>query len=601
MDAKDLLIKQLQEQMLAQEAELLSARSLLDAKEKYLTLKNNELQELLAQQTATTEQFAQSIEQKNQLIALLEQKIKRLLSAVRGSRQERIDPNQLMLFSPEELQQLIEELENPKPQPEPTLENLPEENEKKAKKRSGRRNFPKHFQEEVIRHEIPVAERSCPCCGEQRSEIGMEESRQLDIVPMSFKVIVHQRIKYACKSCQEQVSIASKPPQPIEKGIPAPGLCAYVTLSKFGDHQPLYREEDLFNRIGWTIRRSTLCEWLAALAGLAGPLVARMKSLLLQSSVIHTDDTKIKMMQPLQCHEAKFWPYQGDWLHPYVVFDFTLDRKRYGPANFLVGYEGYLQADAFSGYDCLYAGGKVREVACWIHTRRYWHQSLDSDPIRANTALGFIARLVQIESELRHRYPEQDAQGTREFERIAEARQKLAVPILASFKQWLDQENQNDRLLPKSEIRQAFTYTLNQWEALCRYTEAGYLSLDNNAAERNVKYPAIGRKNFLFVGNQVAGNNAAIFYSLVTSAKRNGVEPYAWLRDIYSQLPQYRGGIAFSESSETGRVTVDELDHLLPDRWLKEHPHCKWSIEEVRRIERKQKEQAQRFKRKLRK
>jgi transposase len=190
------------------------------------------------------------------------------------------------------------------------------------------------------------------------------------------------------------VAIADKPPQPIEKGLPAPGLCAHTVLSKFGDHQPLYRQEDIHSRLGMTIRRSTLCDWLQALASLATPLVMRMKFLVLQSAVIHTDDTSIKMLQPGKgvALTAKFWPYLGDWLHRYAVYDFTLNRERDGPQRFLGDFEGYLQADAYSGYDCIYASEKVHEVACWVHARRYWHQALDSDPVRANTALGFIAR-----------------------------------------------------------------------------------------------------------------------------------------------------------------------------------------------------------------
>lgn len=580
MDAKDLLIKQLQAKLEDQQAELVEAK---------------------VQQQATVEQFAQALDQKNQVIALLEQKIKRLLSTVRGSRQERINPDQLLLFSAEELQQLALELESPEPSiPEPTPEELATIASPKKKPSHGRRKLPDHLKQEVIRYELTEQERKCPCCGNLRTECGSEESAQLEVIPMTLKVIKHQRVKYACKTCQENVVIALKPPQPIEKGIAAPGLCAYTVLSKFGDHQPLYREEELFSRIGWPIRRSTICEWLFQLASLAEPLVMRMKHLLLQSKVIHTDDTKIKMIEARICREAKFWPYQGDWLHPYVVFDFTLDRSRHGPQKFLERYEGYLQADAFSGYDCVYAPGRVREVACWVHTRRYWHDCLDHDPVRANMALGFIARLSQIESQLRQSYPEKTMQGERDFDRIAEARQKLSRPILESFKQWLDEELATGRVLPKSELRKAFTYTLNQWNALCRYTEAGYLSMENNAAERLVKYPAIGRKNYLFVGNERAGRNAAIFYSLVTSAKRNGVEPFAWLKAIFTRLPQLRHSEAVRQSEAQEPVTSEELDELLPDRWLQSHPDCKWTIDEVRRKERQRKELTKRLQRKRR-
>ena len=423
----------------------------------------------------------------------------------------------------------------------------------------------------------------------------------MEYVPAHWKAIEHHRVKYSCTACQENVTVAPKPPQPIEKGLPGPGLCAYSVLSKFGDHLPLYREEDIHSRAGHTIRRSTICNWLYQLGLLVEPLVMRMKHLVLQSKVIHTDDTKIKMLEPGVCREAKFWPYHGDWLHNYVVFDFTLDRKRFGPQRFLESFEGYLQADAYSGYDCVYAPGKVKEVACWVHTRRYWYEVRDHDSARANMALGYIARLFQVESQLQSSYPLLNLRGERDFAAIAEARQKYSRPILEQFKSWLDNEMMTGRILPKSEIKKAFTYTLNQWESLCRYTEEGYLSLDNNLAERMVKYAAIGRKNYLFVGNERAGHNAANFYSLVNSAKINTVEPMAWLTDVFTQLPYHRSGQAFAQAAAGEEVTSTELDHLLPDRWLQKNPDHVWKIDQIRRDERKSKERARQRKLKRRK
>ncbi len=586
MDAKDLLINELQAQLQRKDAQLERVES--------------KLHEVATQHTSVTEQFSQALEEKDHKIALLESKIKRLLSTVRGSRQERINPDQLLLFSQDELQQLAQELEKfandnaDQPEQEADQPKDPAPADKPEKKGSGRRPLPSNWPKEIRRHELNGEERKCPCCGEARHEMGVETSQQIEFIPAVFKVIEHQRVQYACKSCQENVAIAPKPPQPIEKGLPGPGLCSYVVLSKFGDHLPLYREEDLFSRMGWLIRRSTICDWLCELGKLVEPLVLRMKHLALQSSVIHTDDTKIKMLDIGICREAKFWPYQGDWLHPYVVFDFTLDRTRNGPKNFLANYEGYLQADAYSGYDCMYVSGLVKEVACWVHTRRYWYDARDYDKTRAHIALGYIARLSQIESQLRASFPLKTQQGERDFEAIARARQEHSRPILNEFKKWLEGELHGGRILPKSLIKSAFTYTLNQWDALCRYTEAGYLSFENNAAERLVKYPAIGRKNYLFVGNARAGRNAANFYSLVTSAKLNGVEPFAWLKDVIERLPTYRKGAAFAQSTAGGPVTSEELDEMLPDRWLLAHPDCKWEIDAIRREERRQKESRKR-------
>ena len=557
-----------------------------------------QLQEAAAHRAAIEEQFAKTIAEKDTLVATLRHQIKLLLLKTRGSRQERINPDQLMLFSIDELKELADEL-----QAEADDETAEEEESsggKKGKRRGhGRRDLSDAKPTRIIRHELPEEKRKCECCGEVCTEFGVESSKQIEIIPARVEVVQHDRVKYACRACQENVVVAPKPPQPIEKGLPGPGLCAHVTLSKFGDHTPLYRLEDIFLRTGFEIRRSTLCGWLIALAALSRPLVMRMKHLVLDSKVIHTDDTSIKMLQPGAgiAQEAKFWPYLGDWLHPYAVYDFTLDRKRNGPMNFLEGFKGYLQADAYSGYDCIYAGGSVREVACWIHARRYWYQAIDNDKLRANTALSYIARLSQIETQLRESYPRTNLQGLRDFDAVAAARQQHSLPILNQFKAWMDDEMEIGRMLPKSEIRKAFTYTLNQWSALCRYTEAGYLSFENNAAERLVKNPAIGRKNFLFVGGERGGHDAAVFYSLVSSAKMNGVEPFAWLSDVFTKLPYHRDGEAFTQAAAGQPVMSTELDELLPDRWLESHPQHAWTIDTIRRKEREAKEKSRRQKR----
>ena len=283
-----------------------------------LDRKDAELEQTKSQHAATTEQFALSLEEKDRQVASLEKQIERLLLQIRGSRQERIDPDQLLLFTLEELRELAEQLGKGDPDDDFIDDDASPSKSRKRKSRGRVGPLPEHLKREIIRHELSEAERACPCCGETRQEIGIEPSEQLEIVPAKLKVIRHERVKYACRSCQENVAVAAKPPQPIEKGLPGPGLCAHTVLSKFGDHQPLYRQEDIHSRLGMTIRRSTLCGWLAALAELSLPLVMRMKHLLLASRVIHTDDTKIKMLDPGQgiARECKFWPYLGDWLHP---------------------------------------------------------------------------------------------------------------------------------------------------------------------------------------------------------------------------------------------------------------------------------------------
>jgi transposase len=511
------------------------------------------------QHAATLTQIEATLSAQQRTIQQQEETIARLLRKYYGPQQERIDPDQLTLFDTEELEALAEELASSKTEPAAP---------RSSKNGHGRRRLPRNLPRQQVLHELPEAERACPCCGEVRGEIGRETSEQLEYIPGTLKVIEHVRVKYACRGCQEQVAIAAKPPQPIDKGLPGPGLLAHTVLSKYGDHLPLYRQEDILARHGVVIRRSTLCGWIAAAADLVQPLYELMCKLLLSSRVIHTDDTPVKLLDPLLGHArtARFWAYVGDRDHPYSVYDFTDSRQRDGPAKFLQGFTGYLQADAYGAYDGIYAGGQVVEVACWAHARRHWWEARTTDPRRAHHALGAIARLYQLE-ELLKNLADEDRQA---------ARQERAQPILAELRAWLDE--QRPAVLPKSPIGQATTYTLNQWDALVRYTEDGGLAIDNNISERTVKIPAIGRKNWLFVASREGGRRAAILFSLVASCKANQVEPWAYLRDIFTRLP------LLGE-----QPTSEALAPLLPDRWLAAHPQHRWHIDDLRRAERQQK------------
>jgi hypothetical protein len=257
---------------------------------------------------------------------------------------------------------------------------------------------------------------------------------------------------------------------------------------------------------------------------------------------------------------GRLWAYVGDAEHPYSVYDYTESRKRDGPAQFLAGYHGYLQADAYGGYDGIYTGsrGAILEVGCWTHTRRYFFEAKTTDPLRAHEAAARIAQLYALESELA---------DVGDDVRAA-ARQQQAVPLLNAFRDWIDAER--PRVLPKSPIGAAFTYAVNQWDALNRYTEAGYLSIDNNLSERTVKLPAIGRKNWMFFGNDNGGHRAAVLFSLIASCKANQVEPQAYLTNLFRSLADQS----------------TDVDDFLPDRWLTGHPEHRWTIDDIRRQER---------------
>jgi hypothetical protein len=261
-----------------------------------------------------------------------------------------------------------------------------------------------------------------------------------------------------------------------------------------------------------------------------------------------TDDTPVKLQggDPEATKQSRLWDYLGDAQHPYNVFDFTLNRRRDGPQKFLESYCGYLHADAFSGYDALYlpvvdtGQARIMEVACNAHARRKFYEARASDELRAHQALAYYCQLYTIERHAKDKSEEVRLQ----------MRQDLAVPILEKFHTWL--EAQHKEILPKSPMKEAFTYALNQWPALCRYTEAGFLTIDNNVAEREMKQIALGRKNWLQFGSPQGGKTAAILYTFTSTSRRLGVEPWAYLKDVLTRLPT---------------TPKEQLAELLPDRW----------------------------------
>lgn len=347
----------------------------------------------------------------------------------------------------------------------------------------------------------------------------------------------------------ETVVIAAvKPAMPIAKGLPGAGLLAHLIVSKYVDHLPLHRLERVYERQGLLLPRSTLADWLGSSASLLRPLYDLMVSLVLQSRWLHTDDTPVKM-QELRTHllqTARLWVYLGDNAHAYNVFDFTQTRKRDGPQQFLKNYQGYLHADAFSGYDGLYLPepstgmARIVEVACNAHARRKFYEARGSDALRSHQALAYYRQLYELERPAKDFSAEQRLQMRRD----------LAVPILERFHEWLVEQRQ--QVLPKSPLAEAMGYALNNWSALIRYTEAGFLAIDNNVSEREMKRVAIGRKNWLFVGSPHGGATAAVLLSFASTCYRLGVEPWSYLKDVLSRLPTQPAA---------------SLAELLPDRW----------------------------------
>ncbi len=261
----------------------------------------------------------------------------------------------------------------------------------KKRHQHGRSPLPEHLERIEIEHNL--ADKACPACGCERCRIGAKVSEQLEYFPASFKVLKHIRHKYACAKCDGEghnpnITSAAKPAQPIDKGLPGPSLLAYVVTSKLGDHLPLYRLENIFKRQQVSIARSTMCAWMRCAGEVVRPLIELMIERIRASQVLHTDDTTVPIQSPgaKQCRKGRIWCYLGDEANPYTVYDYTPNRSRDGPAKWLAGYEGYLQADAYGGYDGIYRAQGVTEVACWAHARRKFYDAQDSDELRCADA-----------------------------------------------------------------------------------------------------------------------------------------------------------------------------------------------------------------------
>jgi transposase len=413
------------------------------------------------------------------------------------------------------------------------------------------------------RHEqdLPDAEKICSCCRRAKDRIGEEVTRILEYVPSKLEVHEHVRPKYACRYCKDGVSSPPPPERPIARGIAGPGLIAQIVVSKFGDHLPLYRQEDIFTRHGLHLSRSTLCDWVSAAADLFRPLYELQRRLMLQSAVLWTDDTPVTVLVGGEegSRQGRFWTYVGDDEHPYSVFDFTMSRGRDGPQSFLRDFRGYLHADAYAGYDGVFlgAGSEIVEVACWAHARRKFFDARTSSPREAHQVLDWIGQLYDIEDRARPL----TVAARREL-RAAEA-----VPVLHRLDVYLVQLASH--ALPKSALAKAVTYARNQWNALRSYTKDGRLTIDNNTSERTLRHQAIGRKNWLFLGSQAAGPRAAVLYTILAGAKRHRIEPWAYVRDLLMRL----------------HADDERLEDMLPDHWAAQHPESvlTYRLEESRK------------------
>ena len=486
------------------------------------------------------EQLKQESAEKDKYRSLLQE----LLEAQRNRKSERLSKEQLALF------EAAWQAQNPASETEDDdddfEDHLPGGGQKPddvpAQKRSGRQPLARHLIRKRIVHDLAESEKHCAGCGQDLRLIEEETSERYEFIPASLQVIQDVRLKYAC-DCT--VKTAGKPPQPIEKSTAGASLLAQVIVAKFADHQPLHRQEKMWERHGVEISRKTMGGWMAQCAELLGPLYEAMKEELFGSKVIGTDDTSVKVLDrklPF-ARIGRIWPYVGDAHHPVIVYDYTPTRGRAGPAKFLEGYKGYLQADAYSVYDAFFKPARgLTEVGCWMHARRYVYKALETDEPRMGPVLHLIARLYAVEDRAK-------ALSLTAEQRFA-LRQRVSAWLLRKLHEYLLELQ--PEVLPKSPSGAAVRYALNQWEALTRFLEDGELEIDNGASERANRDIALGRGNWTFFGSDQGGKTAAVLRSFIASCKRCRVEPFAWFRDVLARIPEH---------------SITRLSELLPHNW----------------------------------
>ena len=494
------------------------------------------------------DELVKTVEDQQKTITELREELKLYRRKLFGQSSERHieDDSQLHLFEVGERAE-PEEDDDPE-QPNPSK---PRRRKKKSDK------LPGHLRRKVIDADVSPEERMCSCCGEEMPIIGTDITERLDLIPAELYVIEIRRHKRACGKCKESIAQVPAGQEPGGLTTPVPGsdygfgVYTQIITNKFGDHLPLYRGEDIFARAGLMIPRNTQFGMLLNVVTLVAPLVELMKSRVVSGKVIGVDDTSVRLQDaslPGKMRTARFWLYRGQDDNPYNVFDFTEDRGRDGPAEFLKDFRGHATVDAYGVHEGVYLGreDQIFAACCNAHARRKFVEAKPNDGVAAARALSMYRGLYDIEDRGRELSLE---------DRLA-LRQAESLPIMNELHDWLLDKNDNPRVLPKSKLGKAVRYALNQWDELRVFLDNGEIPIDNNATESELRRLTIGRKNWLFVGSSRGGEVAARMYSLVSSAARHNIDVWAYVDDCLRQLA---GGSADYES-------------LLPDVWRASHP-----------------------------
>ena len=487
---------------------------------------------------------------RDEAIAALQEQVRLLLARRFGASSERVADGQLGLFN--EAEELAEGPD----------EETPEEEEgvgvtgHRRRRRGKRAPLPEHLPRIDVVHELAEHERVCPHDGAALEAFGEEVSEQLDVEPMRFRVLRHRRVKYRCRCCESSLHTAPMTPQPIPKSAASPGLLAFIATSKYVDGLPLYRLSKQFARIAVDIPRQTMARWMVQSGDVVQPVINLLRERMLDGGYVHCDETTVQVLEePGKSAQSKSYMWvqvSGTGEQPVVLFDYDPSRSAEVPKRLLDGFSGFLQTDAYSGYNDVVRDNAITRVLCLAHARRHFVDGLKAQGInpdklpakppdkarRLLTALSYLRTIYTVERRIRGRPPD---------ERY-EVRQKEIRPVLERLHAWA--KTTQPKVAPKTPLGKALAYLLAHWEGLTRFLDDGRLEVDNNRAENAIRPFTLGRRAWLFSATVEGAKASASLYSLVETAKANGLEPYAYLRHLFTELPKAQ--------------TVETIEALLP-------------------------------------